>query len=85
MSRSRADVFGNVGKERDDVVVGRALDLAMRLTSEFRAALDGREVFPGILRASQARISIWSQMENLFSSVQISRITSRLYRRIMTR
>ena len=46
MARSRADVFGDIGGERDDIVIGRALDLADAFDIEFRATLDGREVFP---------------------------------------
>src|SRR5947207_3432066 len=49
MARSRADVFGDIGGKRDHVVVGRALDLADALDAEFRAPLDGCEVFPGNL------------------------------------
>src|ERR1017187_2806363 len=45
MPRGRADVFGNVGEKRNDIVVGGALDLANALDVELRAALDSREVF----------------------------------------
>src|ERR1017187_1726982 len=45
MPRSRADVFGDIGQKRDDVVVGRALNLTDALDVELRAALDGRKVF----------------------------------------
>jgi hypothetical protein len=38
-------VFGDVRKERDYIVIGRALDLADAFDAKFRAALDGREVF----------------------------------------
>src|ERR1017187_8055248 len=45
MPRSRADVLGDVGQKSDNVMVGRPLDLADTLDIEFRAALDGRQVF----------------------------------------
>ena len=65
-------MFGDVGQERDHVVIGGLFDLADPVDLESGLALDGRpDLCAGIRRASQARISISSQMANLFSSVQI--------------
>lgn len=47
VARRRADVLGDVGEERDHVVIGRPLDLANPFDVEFRAPLDRREIFPG--------------------------------------
>ena len=45
VARGRADVFGDVGQERDDVVVGGLLDFVDARDLEFGAAFDGGEVF----------------------------------------
>jgi hypothetical protein len=83
--RIRADDFGQVGQEGDDVVLGFALDLVDAGDVELgRAAfsqiglggaLSG--ITPSSARASQACASISNQMRNLVSGDQMATMSGR--------
>jgi hypothetical protein len=76
-------VLGHVGEERDDVVVGGALDLIDALDLERGGRADVRcllgviPISPSSACASQASTSISRQISNLFSSSQMRAISGR--------